>query len=93
MRFVTTWIICPTCWKNIGLSNHKARFISDRQEEQAYQAATKKWLEETLPANIKKAEEDNSVVLFGDEISFAMSVSYNTSKHQVALMAKVMLSF
>ena len=58
--------------KKLGLSYQKARFISDRQEEEAYQVARKKWLEETLPAIIKKAEEDNSVVLFGDEVSFAM---------------------
>ena len=48
------------------------RFISDRQEEEANQVARKKWLEETLPAIINKANEDNSVVLFGDEVSFAM---------------------
>ncbi len=50
--------------KKLGLSYQKARFISDRQEEEAYQVARKKWLEETLPAIIKKAKEDNSVVLF-----------------------------
>ena len=58
--------------KKLGLSYQKARFISDRQEEEAYQLARKKWLEETLPAIIKKAEAENSVVLFGDEVSFAM---------------------
>jgi len=58
--------------KKLGLSYQKARFISDRQEEEKYQAARKKWLEETLPAIIKKAKEESSVVLFGDEVSFAM---------------------
>ena len=58
--------------KKLGFSYQKARFISDRQEEEAYQIARKKWLEETLPAIIKKAEAENSVVLFGDEVSFAM---------------------
>jgi transposase len=58
--------------KKLGLSYQKARFISDRQEEEQYQVARKKWLEETLPAIIKKAKEENSVVLFGDEVSFAM---------------------
>jgi transposase len=58
--------------KKLGFSYQKARFISDRQEEEAYQIARKKWLEETLPAIIKRAEADNSVVLFGDEVSFAM---------------------
>ena len=51
--------------KKLGLSYQKARFISDRQEEEAYQVARKKWLEETLPAIINKAETDNRVVLFG----------------------------
>jgi transposase len=58
--------------KKLGFSYQKARFISDRQEEEAYQIARKKWLEETLSAIIKKAKEDNSVVLFGDKVSFAM---------------------
>ena len=58
--------------KKLGLSYQKARFISDRQAEEAYQAARKKWLEETLPAIIKRAKAENSVVLFGDEVSFAM---------------------
>ena len=39
--------------KKLGFSYQKARFISDRQEEEAYQVARKKWLEETLPAIIK----------------------------------------
>ena len=58
--------------KKLGLSYQKARFISDRQDEEKYQAARKEWLEKTLPAIIKKAEAENSVVLFGDEVSFAM---------------------
>lgn len=58
--------------KKLGFSYQKARFISDRQEEETYQIARKKWVEETLPAIIKKAEAENSVVLFGDEVSFAM---------------------
>jgi transposase len=58
--------------KKLGFSYQKARFISDRQEEEAYQVARKKWLEETLPAIIKIAEAESSVVLFGDEVSFAM---------------------
>ena len=58
--------------KKLGLSYQKARFISDRQEEESYQAARAVWLEKTLPALIKRAEAENSVVLFGDEVSFAM---------------------
>ena len=44
--------------KKLGLSYQKARFISDRQEEEAYQVARKKWLEEILPAIIKRAEAE-----------------------------------
>ena len=58
--------------KKLGFSYQKARFISDRQEQEKYQAARKEWLETTLPAIMKKAEAENSVVLFGDEVSFAM---------------------
>jgi transposase len=58
--------------KKLGLSYQKARFITDRQAEDAYQAARKQWQEATLPAIMKQAEADNSVVLFGDEVSFAM---------------------
>jgi transposase len=58
--------------KNLGFSYQKARFISDRHEEEKYEAARKEWLETTLPAIIKKAKDENSVVLFGDEVSFAM---------------------
>ena len=58
--------------EKLGLSYQKARFISDRQEEETYQIARKKWLDETLPAIINKAKEEDSVVLFGDDVSFAM---------------------
>ncbi|MEI6070019.1 MAG: IS630 family transposase [Methylococcaceae bacterium] len=58
--------------KKLGLSYQKARFISDRQDEEKYELARKVWLEETLPALLKKAKEENAVVLFGDEVSFAM---------------------
>lgn len=58
--------------KKMGLSYQKARFISDRQGEEKYEEARKEWLEKTLPALIKKAKEENAVVLFGDEVSFAM---------------------
>ncbi len=58
--------------KKLGFSYQKARFVTDRQDEEKYELARTKWLEETLPAIMKKAEEENSVVLFGDEVSFAM---------------------
>ncbi len=58
--------------KKLGFSYQKARFISDRHNEEKYEQARKDWLEITLPAIIKKAKAENSVVLFGDEVSFAM---------------------
>ena len=58
--------------EKLGFSYQKARFISDRHEEEKYEAARKKWLKTTLPAIINKAKAENSVVLFGDEVSFAM---------------------
>jgi len=58
--------------KKLGFSYQKAKFVTDRQEEEKYQLQRKTWQEETLPAIMKKAQEDKSVVLFGDEVSFAM---------------------
>lgn len=58
--------------KKIGLSYQKARFISDKQDEEKYEQARKTWLEVTLPALVKKAKQENAVILFGDEVSFAM---------------------
>jgi len=54
----------PSLLKKLGLSYQKARFISDRQDEEKYEQARKVWLEETLPALIKKAKEEKAVVLF-----------------------------
>ena len=58
--------------KKLGFSYQKAKFVTDRQEEEKYQLQREIWQKETLPAIMKKAQEDNSVVLFGDEVSFAM---------------------
>ena len=62
----------PTLLKRIGISYQKARFVSDKQEEEAYQQARKTWLEVTLPELVNKAKQENGVILFGDEVSFAM---------------------
>lgn len=58
--------------RKLGLSYQKAGFITDRVDEEAYEQQRKKWLEEIWPALLKKARKDNAVVLFGDEVSFAM---------------------
>lgn len=61
-----------TLLKKIGLSYQKAIFVSDRQEEEKYEQARKEWVEKTWPEIVKKAEKENAVILFGDEVSFAM---------------------
>ena len=58
--------------KKLGLSYQKARFISDRFDEDEHEIKRKDWIENRLPAIIKKSKEENSIVLFGDEVSFAM---------------------
>jgi len=58
--------------KKMGLSYQKAGFITDRIDEEEYEKQRKKWLEDTWPAILEKAKKDKSVILFGDEVSFAM---------------------
>jgi transposase len=62
----------PTLLKNMKLSYQKAGFISDRVDQEAYEEKREKWLKETWPAILKKAKKENAVILFGDEVSFAM---------------------
>jgi transposase len=62
----------PTLLKNMKLSYQKAGFISDRVDQKAYEEKREKWLKETWPAILKKAKKENAVILFGDEVSFAM---------------------
>lgn len=61
-----------TLLKNMKLSYQKAGFISDRVDQEAYEKKREKWLKETWPAILKKARKENAVILFGDEVSFAM---------------------
>lgn len=58
--------------KKLGLSYQKAGFISDRVDEESYETLRQQWVTETWPAILKKAKETNAVILFGDEVSFAM---------------------
>jgi hypothetical protein len=53
------------------LSYQKARFISDRSDEEAYERARQQWLEETWPKILQQAKATGAVILFGDEVSFA----------------------
>lgn len=58
--------------KKLGLSYQKAGFISDRVDEEAYEALRKQWVNETWPAILARAKANNAIILFGDEVSFAM---------------------
>ncbi len=62
----------PTLLKKIGLSYQKAKFESDRLDDDEHKAKRKKWLEKQLPEIIEQAKKEGSVVLFGDEVSFAL---------------------
>jgi transposase len=58
--------------KKLGLSYQKACFISDRLENDKHQAKRAKWCNETLPTLMEKAKVGKVIILFGDEVSFAM---------------------
>ena len=56
----------------LGLSYQKARFISDRQGDPNYEQARREWVEQTWPAILKQAQAQGAVILFADEVSFAL---------------------
>lgn len=58
--------------KKMGLSCQKAKFIPAKCDEEEYLAARKEWVEVTWPKLLQKAREENAIILFGDEVSFAM---------------------
>ncbi len=61
-----------TLLRKMGLSYQKARFVSDKQAEEEYQKARAKWLKKTWPKLLKQAKSKGAVILFADEVSFAM---------------------
>lgn len=61
-----------TLLKKMGLSYQKARFISDRMDEDEYEKARQEWRDETWPRLLKETKENKAVILFGDEVSFAL---------------------
>lgn len=61
-----------TLLKKLGLSYQKARFISDRSDEQEYERARQEWVEQTWPKLLEQAKATGAVILFADEVSFAM---------------------
>ena len=61
-----------TLLRKMGLSYQKAGFITDRVDEEHYRQERKRWLEQTWPRLLDKARQNKAVILFGDEVSFAM---------------------
>ncbi len=56
----------------MGLSFQKAKFESDKTDEEEYEKARKKWIEITWPRILEDAKRKNAIIMFGDEVSFAM---------------------
>jgi transposase len=61
-----------TLLEKLGLSYQKARFISDRSDEEEYKQARRQWVEQTWPRIVQQAKATGAVILFTDEVSFAM---------------------
>jgi len=70
MESNTTLVILRSLLEKMGLTYQKARFISDKQDEEEYKKAREEW--EKWPRISKEAKKPGVVVLFGDEVSFAM---------------------
>ena len=58
--------------KKLGFSYQKAGFVTHHADEEAYEAKRQHWLKQTWPDLLKQAKRTNAVILFGDEVSFAM---------------------
>ncbi len=65
-RYLSTYL------KKMGLSYQKAKFIPAKCDEEKYIEMRKKWLEESWPRILKKAKDEKAIIMFGDEVSFAM---------------------
>lgn len=61
-----------TLLKKRGLSYQKARFISDRSDEEEYERARREWMEQRWPRIVQQAKATGAAILFADEVSFAM---------------------
>ena len=58
--------------KGIGISYQKAKFESDKTDDDEYKKARKEWEEKTWPKVLEEAKNNSAIILFGDEVSFAM---------------------
>ncbi|QTA87607.1 IS630 family transposase [Desulfonema magnum] len=64
-RYVSTLL------KSIGLTCQKAKFVSDRSDDEKHRRKRKQRDEETWPEILEKADEMKGGILFTDEVSFA----------------------
>lgn len=64
-RYVSTLL------RSIGLSFQKAKFVSDREDDEEHRKRRETWENKTWPEILKKCEEMNGVIIFCDEVSFA----------------------
>lgn len=56
---------------HMGITYQKAAFVSDKADDEAYQATRKHWDQVRWPSILKRARQGQAVILFGDEVSFA----------------------
>lgn len=64
--------------KKMGLSYQKAKFVSDRLDDEEHLKKRKEWDEEKWPEILDKAKKMKGLIFFEDEVSFAQwgSLSY-----------------
>jgi transposase len=64
-RYVSTLL------RSIGLSFQKAKFVSDREDDEEHRKRRETWENRTWPEILNKCEEMKGVIIFCDEVSFA----------------------
>ncbi len=74
LKFGVKYNPCYLCrlLKKMGLSFQKAKFESDKTDEEEYEKARKEWIDITWPRILEDAKRENAIIMFGDEVSFAM---------------------
>jgi transposase len=58
--------------KKMGLSYQKAKFITHHYDEEKYEKARQNWAKKTWPKLLEQSKETGAIILFLDEVSFAM---------------------
>jgi transposase len=57
--------------RSIGLSYQKAKFVSDREDDEKHRRKRAEWENKVWPEILKKSEETGGKIMFTDEVSFA----------------------